>query len=86
VLAPCGFPPERTLAELPALTARPGWSSLPAVRSGRVWVVDGPAYLNRPGPRVVRGVEVLAHRAARSRDDRFRGGGFCHTRALASRA
>ena len=58
---PCGFPPERTLAELPALTARPGWSSLPAVRSGRVWVVDGPAYFNRPGPRVVRGVEMLAH-------------------------
>jgi len=61
VLAPCGFPPERTLAELPALTARPGWPSLPAVQSGRVWVVDGPAYFNRPGPRVVRGVEVLAH-------------------------
>jgi len=61
VLAPCGFPPERTLAELPALTARPGWSSLPAVRSGRVWVVAGPAYFNRPGPRVVRGVEILAH-------------------------
>lgn len=61
VLAPCGFPPERTLAELPALIARPGWSSLPAVRSGRVWVVDGPAYFNRPGPRVVRGVEILAH-------------------------
>lgn len=61
VLAPCGFPPERTTAELPALTARPGWASLPAVRDGRVWIVDGPAYFNRPGPRVVRGVEVLAH-------------------------
>jgi iron complex transport system substrate-binding protein len=24
-------------------------------------VLDGPAYFNRPGPRVVRGVEVLAH-------------------------
>jgi iron complex transport system substrate-binding protein len=61
VLAPCGFPPERTAAELPALTGRPGWSDLPAVRDGRVWIVDGPAYFNRPGPRVVRGVEVLAH-------------------------
>lgn len=61
VLAPCGFPPERTAAELPALTARPGWAELPAVRAGRVWIVDGPAYFNRPGPRVVRGVEVLAH-------------------------
>ncbi|HST64518.1 MAG TPA: ABC transporter substrate-binding protein [Mycobacteriales bacterium] len=61
VLAPCGFPPERTVAELPALAARPGWAGLPAVRAGRVWIVDGPAYVNRPGPRVVRGVEVLAH-------------------------
>jgi iron complex transport system substrate-binding protein len=61
VLAPCGFPPDRTAAELPALTGRPGWADLPAVRAGRVWIVDGPAYLNRPGPRVVRGVEVLAH-------------------------
>lgn len=61
LLAPCGFPPERTLAELTALTGRPGWSELPAVRDGRVWVLDGPAYFNRPGPRVVRGVEVLAH-------------------------
>lgn len=29
--------------------------------SGAVWVLDGPAYFNRPGPRVVRGAEVLAH-------------------------
>ncbi len=61
VLMPCGFPPERTLAEWRALTALPGWEDLPAVRAGQVWVVDGPAYFNRPGPRVVRGAEVLAH-------------------------
>lgn len=56
LLMPCGFAPERTEAELDLLTSRPGWSDLPAV-----WVVDGPAYFNRPGPRVVRGAEVLAH-------------------------
>jgi iron complex transport system substrate-binding protein len=61
LVLPCGFPPERTLAEIDVLTGRPGWSDLPAVRSGQVWVLDGPAYFNRPGPRVVRGVEVLAH-------------------------
>jgi iron complex transport system substrate-binding protein len=38
------------------LTELPGWAELP-----QVWVLDGPAYFNRPGPRVVRGVEVLAH-------------------------
>lgn len=55
LLIPCGFPPDRTMAELHLLTGLPGWHELPSV-----WVLDGPAYFNRPGPRVVRGVEVLA--------------------------
>ncbi|MFI5982317.1 cobalamin-binding protein [Streptomyces sp. NPDC051555] len=61
LVLPCGFPPERTLAEIDLLTSLPGWGELPAVRAGEVWVLDGPAYFNRPGPRVVRGAEVLAH-------------------------
>jgi iron complex transport system substrate-binding protein len=61
VLMPCGFTPERTESEWRLLTGLPGWADLPAVRGGQVWVLDGPAYFNRPGPRVVRGVEVLAH-------------------------
>jgi iron complex transport system substrate-binding protein len=60
LLLPCGFPPERTLTEVELLTRRPGWSDLPAVQAGEVWVLDGPAYFNRPGPRVVRGAEILA--------------------------
>lgn len=53
LLMPCGFSPDRTMAE-----AKPSdWEG----RAGQVWVVDGPSYFNRPGPRVVRGVEVLAH-------------------------
>jgi iron complex transport system substrate-binding protein len=59
VLMPCGMPIERTLAELEVLTSRPGWERLPAVVEGRVWAVDGPSYFNRPGPRVVRGAEIL---------------------------
>ncbi|MFH0515611.1 cobalamin-binding protein [Streptomyces sp. M41] len=61
LVLPCGFAPERTLRERELLTGLPGWADLPAVRRGRVWVLDGPAYFNRPGPRVVRGAEVLAH-------------------------
>jgi iron complex transport system substrate-binding protein len=60
LLLPCGFPPERTRAELSVLTDRPGWSDLPAVRNDKVRILDGPAYFNRPGPRVVRGAEILA--------------------------
>ncbi|MFG3101002.1 cobalamin-binding protein [Streptomyces sp. NPDC048182] len=61
LVLPCGFPPERTLRETALLTGLPGWRDLPAVRAGQVWILDGPAYFNRPGPRVVRGAEVLAH-------------------------
>ncbi|MER5872969.1 cobalamin-binding protein [Streptomyces sp. NPDC002044] len=60
LVLPCGFAPERTLRERESLTALPGWPDLPAVRRGEVWVLDGPAYFNRPGPRVVRGAEALA--------------------------
>ncbi|WP_285478129.1 cobalamin-binding protein [Amycolatopsis sp. NBRC 101858] len=60
LLMPCGFAPERTLAEAPALANLPGWADLPAVRAGEVWVLDGPAHFNRPGPRVVDGAEILA--------------------------
>jgi len=37
------------------------WQSLPAVRSGRVYAVNGSAYFSRPGPRVVSSLELLAH-------------------------
>jgi len=57
LLMPCGFPPRRTIAELGADRDRP-WAALPTVEA--VWVLDGPSYFNRPGPRVVRGVEILA--------------------------
>jgi iron complex transport system substrate-binding protein len=39
----------------------PGWSDLPAVRTGRVYAVDANSYFARPGPRVVEGAELLAH-------------------------
>lgn len=60
VAQPCGFDLERTLAELPALTSRPGWQDLTAVWSGRVAAVDGHAFFNRPGPRLVETAEILA--------------------------
>ncbi len=60
VLMPCGFDIARTLEELPGLTRRPGWSRLRAVRAGRVYVTDGNAYFNRPGPRLVESLEILA--------------------------
>ncbi len=60
VLMPCGFSMDRTATELDLLTARPGWKDLPAVQAGAVYAVEGPAYFNRSGPRLVDGVELLA--------------------------
>lgn len=60
VLMPCGFSIDRTLSELDLLTSRPGWNDLPAVRNQEVYAVEGAAYFNRSGPRLVDGVELLA--------------------------
>jgi iron complex transport system substrate-binding protein len=53
---PCGFDLSRTRAELHFLAARPGWNDLAA----RVFIVDGNQYFNRPGPRLVDSLELLA--------------------------
>jgi iron complex transport system substrate-binding protein len=60
VLMPCGFTIAQTRREVAALTARPEWAALPAVQRGRASIVDGNAYLNRPGPRLVESAEILA--------------------------
>jgi iron complex transport system substrate-binding protein len=56
---PCGFDMARTLREMPLLERRPGWREK-AVQAGRVFVGDGNQYFNRPGPRIVESLEILA--------------------------
>jgi iron complex transport system substrate-binding protein len=60
VLMPCGFDIVRSRAEMGALTARPGWAGIPAVRRRRVFLTDASSYFNRPGPRLIEGLETLA--------------------------
>ena len=60
VISPCGFDVPRTQQEMHWLTERPGWSELRAVRSGRIYLADGNQYFNRPGPRVVETLQILA--------------------------
>jgi iron complex transport system substrate-binding protein len=56
----CGFDIARTRAEMHWLTDRAGWSRLKAVRSGKVFVCDGNQFMNRPGPRLVESLQILA--------------------------
>jgi iron complex transport system substrate-binding protein len=60
LVTPCGFDLPRTRAELPPLLAQPGYRELSAVRKGRVYLADGNAFFNRPGPRLVESLEILA--------------------------
>lgn len=60
LLTPCGFPVERTMRELPSLFARPESTRLAAVQTGEVYILDASAYMSRPGPRLIDGVELLA--------------------------
>ena len=54
VVAPCGFDLERTVAEvMPVAEVLRGLAP-------RVLLMDGNAYLNRPGPRVLDAIEALA--------------------------
>ena len=63
IVAPCGFKVDKALEQAKQLFDRPGYADLPAVKSGRVFAVDANSYYARPGPRVVEGVEILAHLA-----------------------
>jgi iron complex transport system substrate-binding protein len=60
VLMPCGFGIDQTIAVAGDVTRRPGFRDLPCARSGRVAAVDGSGLFNRPGPRIVDGLELLA--------------------------
>ena len=60
LVIPCGFDIARTRADMPLLGVQPQWRELRAVREGRVVLGDGNQYFNRPGPRLVESLEILA--------------------------
>jgi iron complex transport system substrate-binding protein len=60
IFMPCGFDLNRTRQEAQLFSQRPEWQQLHAVQSGRVYITDGNSYFNRPGPRLVDSLEILA--------------------------
>ncbi|ACK71820.1 putative iron transport system substrate-binding protein [Gloeothece citriformis PCC 7424] len=60
IIMPCGFDLERTRCESQVLTQNPSWNNLQAVKNNQVFITDGNAYFNRPGPRLVDSLEILA--------------------------
>jgi iron complex transport system substrate-binding protein len=60
LVMPCGFSLERTIQEMPILAAHPAWYKLKAVQNKQVYAADGNSYFNRPGPRLVDSLEIVA--------------------------
>lgn len=60
IFAPCGFDIKRTGKEVGMFKKKKGWSKLKTVKNGKVYLVDGDAYLTRSGPRLIQGVQILA--------------------------
>ena len=60
IFMPCGFEVKRALEDVPIVSAKEGWESLPAVKNNRVYAIDASAYTSRSGPRLVTGLEIMA--------------------------
>ena len=57
VVKPCGYKLNQTLKELELLREQlPDWENPP-----RIYLVDGNSYFNRPGPRILDSLEILAY-------------------------
>ncbi|MEM9255316.1 MAG: ABC transporter substrate-binding protein [Pseudomonadota bacterium] len=61
VIACCGFNIERTRRDIEVLQDTTWWKSLQSVATRSVYVIDGNQYFNRPGPRLIDSLEILAH-------------------------
>ncbi len=60
IFMPCGYDLAKTQAAALEVTQHPDWPKLQAVQKGRVFITDGNQYFNRPGPRLVDSLEILA--------------------------
>jgi iron complex transport system substrate-binding protein len=60
LIMPCGWNMERSRNEIHLITEKPGWKDLKAVRDGKVYLTESNQYFNRPGPRLVDSLEIMA--------------------------
>ncbi len=60
LVMPCGFNLAQSKAEMSSLSQKPEWSQLNAVQNQQVYLTDGNQYFNRPGPRLVESLEIIA--------------------------
>jgi iron complex transport system substrate-binding protein len=59
-ISPCGFDIERTMSELRSLSMDPAYPGLDTIAAKPTYLIDGNQFMNRPGPRIVDSLEILA--------------------------
>ena len=60
VIMPCGFSIERTMREMDLLLNLPQFADTRAAKNNQIYIADGNQYFNRPGPRIVDSIEIMA--------------------------
>jgi len=60
-IALCGFNIERSMQDVEQILAGDGFAALQAKSHTKMFLVDGNAYLSRPGPRLVDALEIMAN-------------------------
>ncbi len=61
IIKPCGFKLDQTIRELDVIREKIPWKKWQAYKNNKMFLVDGNAYFNRPGPRIVDSIEILAY-------------------------
>ncbi len=60
VIAPCGFNMEKTAEDMPLLIEKKDWAKCDFVVNKKVYLADGNHFFNRPGPRVLESLQIMA--------------------------
>lgn len=61
IIKPCGFKLDQTLQELETLKKNIPWDGWVAQQKNNIFIVDGNAYFNRSGPRIIDSLEILSY-------------------------
>jgi iron complex transport system substrate-binding protein len=60
IVGPCGFDLENARKAVRELESNAIWRDLRAYHDREIYILDGNAYLNRPGPRLIDTAEIIA--------------------------
>jgi len=60
LVGPCGVDLERAKADTLTMYEHEWWCNMDAVKTGKVFALDGNSYYARPGPRLLQGTAIMA--------------------------